>query len=56
MSFKCQKCKKQIKKGQTQFKKTYTRVYLTEEKERAKQISKEDLICFKCWKKTNGNS
>lgn len=56
MSFKCKKCKKQIKQGQSQFKKVSTRIYLTggEESKPAKQISKEDLICFKCWKKTNG--
>lgn len=56
MSFKCSKCKKQIKKKQPQFKITYTRIYFTEEGTRSEQTLKEDLVCSKCWNESEGKS
>jgi len=49
--FKCKKCKKTSRPGETQFKKMKSRIYLTEDGKKAKQFSEEKIVCCKCFKK-----
>ena len=50
MSFRCKECGKQIKQKQAQFKK-FERVQTNP----GTRTVKEDDVCYKCWKKDNGN-